>query len=801
MLVRQAFFSLVILALAACQSEPAPSLYQTWSYADLRALDAADAGKTGLDLLAAYTRRIGEEWQVRLDLLDLDPATNFDLYLAFDTGPGGDAALPLDGAADFEWDTLVVIPAAGDIQVFAAGKAQTFKPRPVSGLRVRVLRDPLLDTLEISLNQAALFRQAGALPVGRGPGFELQVFTTQPGKTTIADSLGPLRSDGPPPPPAQVLYTFWNTLPAYTPAQTLRRWDGAHTGPAGGRHGLYNLLRAVRNTRTPVVLLDLVQPAMLSALDTVGGLSLVRSLSESGLLILPQVLPGFSPGAQPAPLPGWAIARASSQSRRAALDFGLPASPFLFAPQGLEQVGSANLPSRLAPASLVFVPNPANSAQTSQFSTGRVARWKTLKVVTVGRYGDPDGPVEQASLAGPSIEMRRRLVQAALETQKDEGRILVLGGNLPASAWGDPPMARFTLQYLAAHPWVRALNADDLLSLPASQAAGPAQTSLPAPGPDRQLLDDRLLADLENAPANSLGQAAWQAYLALLAPAFPTPAELPALRAAYLGQVGVLLAGARWAENPEAFEACDQDLDWDGQPECVLASEELFLVFELRGGSLAYAFVRDPDGGVHQWVGPSSQLSAGLSEPSSWDPAGGLRADPDVLPGAFFETTSSSGPPQDFQAELQPGRLALSSADGSLVKTFQLEPSGLQVTYHAQRLLHTRLVFMLDPWLRFSPDWTDIYQAHTIPGGWSWGITPPQGAARRAQISSAALRVEVRTESAWTASTFKDSLPLLDVPENPNLDYPGGHFLPFPLASLEFLIQGDFSTRLILIRN
>ena len=61
-----------------------------------------------------------------------------------------------------------------------------------------------------------------------------------------------------------------------------------------------------------------------------------------------------------------------------------------------------------------------------------------------------------------------------------------------------------------------------------------------------------MLEALSQAPDNSLSQAAWQAYLALFAPVYPAPEELPALRANYRGQVWSLLEAARWAEHPAA---------------------------------------------------------------------------------------------------------------------------------------------------------------------------------------------------------------------------------------------------------
>jgi hypothetical protein len=42
--------------------------------------------------------------------------------------------------------------------------------------------------------------------------------------------------------------------------------------------------------------------------------------------------------------------------------------------------------------------------------------------------------------------------------------------------------------------------------------------------------------------------------------------------------------------------------------------------------------------------------------------------------------------------------------------------------------------------------------------------------------------VEVSLEDPLEVSTFKDSFSFIKEPEKPSLDYPPGHFLPFPLA-------------------
>ena len=85
-----------------------------------------------------------------------------------------------------------------------------------------------------------------------------------------------------------VLLTFYDTFSARLPAEALRSWDGAHTGPRGERHGLKHLLDVMEEHRVPVVLLDLKEPENLSALDAMGLLTKIEKMENQGLLIFPQ---------------------------------------------------------------------------------------------------------------------------------------------------------------------------------------------------------------------------------------------------------------------------------------------------------------------------------------------------------------------------------------------------------------------------------------------------------------------------------------------------------------------------------
>jgi len=54
----------------------------------------------------------------------------------------------------------------------------------------------------------------------------------------------------------------------------------------------------------------------------------------------------------------------------------------------------------------------------------------------------------------------------------------------------------------------------------------------------------------------------------------------------------------------------------------------------------------------------------------------------------------------------------------------------------------------------------------------------------------------VHSSALITLHSFIDSLDLLSSPEDPNRDYPAGHFTPFPMVILELFSEGDFYTQI-----
>jgi hypothetical protein len=738
--------SMVVVCLNSCQPAGGElSLEPNWAYTDLRILDPADASLPEQDFLAGYLRELGPEIQIRMDFLELDVVPATDLYLALDSIPGGASELPWHRSVDLAWDTLLVIPAAGEMQVLAPNL------HPISGSGLRVIRDPIQDSVTISLLAASL--PGGDLPA------KLYSISTASGSTTIQDELGIFLADEFPPEPAHVLLAFWDSLPAYTPALGLRRWDGAHTGPLGGRHGLYNLLRTARARQIPLALLDLKTPTTLSALDYVGGLPMVTAMAAQGQLILPAVQPGFIPvsnDSQPTWLQtsGWNQPDFASQNRQITEAFGLPASPFTYSPAGMP-------PNLTGSGRVIFTFNPT-------LESAQLARWQQQLVIEL----PPELPTAAPTLNGPDLPMRRQIIQAALSPDNRDGTALVVfGGDLPGSLWGNPEIARATFSYLRSHPWIHLLDANDLLGLPLPNNPAKSVSSANSTG------TADFLAEIEPVRKNNLDQAAWQAYAGLFAPVYPHPPELDGLRAEYLGTVQVLSMAARWAEQPASIQDCSQDIDLDGQPECLLGDKQTLAVIQPEDGELTYVFAIGTDG-PHQLIGPGYQFISGLSEPGTWEIGAGYESDPETQAGAFQDLAQLGQPALAYLVQESSNGLIFLTTDGAIQKLYQVSDGSLKVVLERAQPAQYQLPLAFDPWLRFSLDWSRKYRATAGQGSWRWGLE--DGAA-----------VLVESNSPMLLDSFLDSLDSVGQPEDPNQEHPAGHWLPFPLASIQIQAQSQ----------
>ena len=683
--------------MSACLRQPAD---RGWLEVDLRWLGGLQAPTPSTDILAVYTHTNSLTVNIRVDLLDINSGDQYRFRLSL-------------------WDDHnfanepFVIDLASDGTVHAGSQASG-----APAIWPRVTQDFELDTINISLNRFLI-----------GDYYHVDLATYLPGSEIAAVEIRDIRSDGPPQTRrAPFLLAFLNAFPADTPAQALRRWDGAHTGPRGDRNGLKYVFQAAKQNKIPLTLLDIKKPASLAALNYLEVLGRVRSLSQSGLLLLPDT--AYS---EPADM-------ALTFSRRAAAGFDLPASPFVYNPSGYDLSGYR----------LQFVPlsDPTHIIA----SNGK-------RLIPL-----PRANAEEATEAGPSLEVRRLLVDALLST--DPSDLVALGGSLPDSTWGQADMVGPTFRWLDAHPWLRRLTEKDLRSFP----LGPKNVSSISPAP-RVDQEPPLVQELRTLPANAASDLAWQNYLWLNEPA--ASPEVRTLRSNYFGQVSELAAAARWAAKPVPEADCNEETVSGGQIRCILANQSYFGILEPQGARLTSLFYKDAKG-LHQLVSPSSQFAVGLSDPSEWKPQAGLGADPNVIPGAFAD---SGDPWMSYQPAASSGSISFTRADGKRTKTFRLAADGLEVEYQLSGPETTRIPLAVDPQAYyFGPV---NYRPGLGLDSWTWGPIE-------------ATTVTVRSDADLSAQGFVASYPFLFMPEDPNLDYPGGHYLPFPLSVATIQADEDF---------
>jgi hypothetical protein len=243
-----------------------------------------------------------------------------------------------------------------------------------------------------------------------------------------------------------------------------------------------------------------------------------------------------------------------------------------------------------------------------------------------------------------------------------------------------------------------------------------------------------------------------------------------------------------WSGNILTIECyplsrCSIDFDLDETPECYYSSSTSTATFEIADASLITAFQRT-DTNITQWVGPTSQIVVGMSDPTFWNLNAGTYSDPSVIPGSFILNTAE---PLTFEvSELDEEHILFTSTDGALTKDYRITEDSLSVTIETDQPLSTDLVLALDPQQRFQPGWAENYNIFSqTKDSFCWGAEDGKAVC-----------------VSWTGgpeidiNTFKDSLDSLSQPLDPNKVYPPGHFLPMSLSTVSFSTNKDFTVTL-----
>lgn len=736
-------FTFTIIAVIFAGCIPIHDVNLTWQLRHLRYIDPIDSGDNNNELIAVYSTEQHFPYKsqhiVRLDFVELQQPQPFDLYIYLDLFPGSQRE-PVTFESNFYWEIGIYIPSyQRPVQVFD----QNFSP--ISAFPLTIQRHADQDYLEVGfLSENPLW----LIPRN----FSMKIVVVSPNTHAVLDQTPQISATALAPQPIQVLFVFWDTFPAFTPVQAIRRWDGAHTGPLGGRHGLYSLLRAANSNRTPVVLLDLKNPFALSALEFAKKRNEIILTNQTFIFVLPDnilIMDGESQHHQNSKL---------SWQRQFFQNLGYPVSPFAYiSPNVLLSDYPFNLHNLCSSHQLIFslVNNPALS---SQISSSGPCRW----------LGIPEGisnPIYQPSDTGLSAELKKKMITSlTTKSQTSQNPIIIVGGSLPFSTWGDPQVARAALNEIKNLPWIHLLDANDLLGQPPSllepirfyDNKSPQQQELDA---KLKLLPGSFLQD------QHLRWIQEHFLFSLEASVYPSPPALPQLRTNLLPLLSALRWIDLWNSSLTSYAECPQDITSDGIPDCILSNQKIAAWIDPLWGSILFVFSRDQSG-VHEIIGPASQLVSGLTDSATWDLSQGIYAE-----NRFFEVALRDSLSYD-NYQIAINKLQLSVDKGELVKTIELRDNTIQISYSNSPSQPLYIPFLIDPWHRFEVEWSNHYFSYINGNIPCWTFSH--------QVSAC-----VSPSQNINIHTFKDTQNRFETTENPNIGNPPGHFLPFPLALFE----------------
>lgn len=395
-----------------------------WGYSDLKLLDPIDEVIPDQDLIAAYARKNDHSIQIRLDFLDLTQYLGKDIYIPIDTNPGGVVQIvTINGGhlvSDVSWDYLLLLTAAGDVELIdntysVVAEAQLF-----------IIYDSSQDRIIIDVSRSDLLRLFSNA--------KLEVIITPPGEEKIVDVCGIFSADDPSPARARVLFAFWNTFTSDTPAQTLRSWAGAHTGPMSSRHGLKYLIDVASRTHSTIFMLDLLTPNNVSALDYLNVLTQIQQLANKGILALPAI----SINGQ----------------------FTVNEQIFSSIPDGYVSYNQTNPEWEFS--------NTGNVTNNAMFLL-----WSYYKLGYIDdkSFGDYGYAQFNNLISGCELTPTFEYLQQPIEDISLECKILlfsyannqitsplVLGGDFSKSVLGDPALSTEVFSYIAEHPWLQVLT-------------------------------------------------------------------------------------------------------------------------------------------------------------------------------------------------------------------------------------------------------------------------------------------------------------------------------------------------------
>jgi hypothetical protein len=688
--------------------------HNEWKFKDLRIYDPLDSDQANNELIAVYSRRIKDSIEFRMDLLDVSPNTEYFYELS-----------SLNNQLNPIWTATIRKDASPSFTIFDGEFVNT-------ELSPTIFIDPIMDFVVLRFNQNIVDQ------ITREAKFQLQII--DPSTDKVLDSSQVFTETQHQTRQSPLLMEFWNTLPAETPSQLLRSWDGAHSGPFGQRHGLKFLIENSNIYQIPITLLDLKTTHSFLGLTLLSQVDHIQQSEEEGTLSLP--------------ISDFSDSRISSyfleQLQKEARSFGFQSNSSIF---GLSTTINP-FQSRLVYSQLV---------DTSHIFQIKNNRYVPLPL----SFPYSSSKISTNFLVMNSVfdeTVKQQLLIPALTS--DPNDLVIFGDDLRDSPWADAQLAPILFKYISTHPWIDTLDTLDLWninSISISSQKLPLVCKEHLICPQIQVSDDRksintqlsglkpfqeLNSFLEhNNPSTNLAID----LLNRINDPTKEPDDLKEEQNA-IGNIDILLASEAWFNNPYQSSTCEMDFGHDNNFECVISTSDIFLVADPDEGNIKFAMGKVSDDAMFFAITPDYVYPRNreISLPTGIQVLNGALSDP-------------SGMNNQYSFRLDGNQISFISSDGSIEKIITLENSGINIRIYTNTPYHTLISTM-----------------HTMNTVSNIDCLSQIDLC----VESLAPRIELH-QGEMASYSYLDSFDLLAKSEDPNFDYPPGHYLPIPFSVVE----------------
>ncbi len=688
--------------------------HEEWKFEDLRIYDPLDLDQANNELIAVYSRRIDDSIEFRLDLLEVTPYRQYFYKLS-----------SLNDQMTAIWTATFKKDSSPSFTVLDGGFANTH-------VAPTIIIDPIMDYVVFRFNLDFIDQTTGEV--------KYQVQIIDPSTGQVLDSSQGFTEQQHQTRKSPLLMEFWNTLPADTPSQLMRSWDGAHSGPFGQRHGLNFLIENSNMYKIPITLLALKTTHSLLGLTLLSQIDHIRQYEKEGTLSL-----SISDFSDPR-ISSYSLEQLQKEVR----SFGFQSNSSVFG------------------FSTTINPFQSRLVYSQLVDTTHIFQIKNNRYIPL----PPSFPYSSSKIPTNFLVMnsvfdetiKRQLLIPALTS--DPNDLVVLGDDLRDSPWADAQSAPILFKYISSHPWIDVLDTLDLWNINSIRISYQelllvCMEYLICPqiqqSNERKIFNPQLSELRSSQPLlDNLNHNNPSTNLAInLINKINDPTKEPIDledEQNTISNMDILFASGRWFNKPFQSSTCDIDFGHDNNFECVISSDDIFLVADSDEGSIKFAMGKMNDDAIFFTITPDYVYPRNreISLPTGIQVLNGTLSDPSEMNNLY-------------SFRLNGNQISFISSDGMIEKIITLENSGINIR-----------IYTNTPYSTLIPTMHTMNAVSLIDCLSQIDLCEELGAPR----------IELH-QGEMVRFSYLDSFDLLKKAEDPNIDYPPGHYLPIPFSVME----------------